>query len=562
MHVTEVIGRAGRFSNVGAGPFDSFAWLSCSGQATNPARLQLYSRVFLNLVGCCKLMVYMTAAPAIAHPKTAPRKHGLAFWMQRVLEECNRAAVSFAADPVHDLRVSLRRCRSMADGLMTIDPDPAWKQMKKAGRQLFRSLGELRDMQVMEEWVGKLVPEDPVADKLLQFLAGREAHLKQQAALALQQFDGKQWKKWSHALPRRASKMRSGSAIFKHLALERWTEAYQLHQRALRNRSQVSFHNLRIGIKRFRYIVENFLPEQHHAWSDDLKELQDLLGEVHDLDVLWATALPLNVFHDSEARSRWHARILEERDRRILRYRQKMVGKTSLWPVWRAHLPAGRQIDAAALARLKLWASFLDPDFKHSTRVARLALQLYDGLSATKTSNSESVEDRQILQLAALLHEVGRSKRERGHHKATLRLIQRLRPPLGWSAEKLRMAGIVARYHRGALPRGGQKTLVGLTSEQRQAADKLAGILRLANAFDADRSGRIRRLDIHQKNGFLVIAAEGYSARDCIAEGIAAARHLLETVQRRPVMVKPMAPRPPKHSVRGRSGGLGLKPVA
>jgi len=512
-------------------------------------------------------MVHMTAAPAIAHPKIAPGKHGLAFWMQRVLEECDRAAVSFAADPVHDLRVSLRRCRSMADGLMTIDPDPAWKRMKKSGRQLFRSLGELRDMQVMEEWVGKLIPDDPVAHKLLQFLAGREAHFKQQAALALQQFDGKQWKKWSHALPRRASKMHPGSAIFKHLALERWTEAYQLHQRALRNRSQISFHNLRIGIKRFRYIVENFLPQQHQAWSDDLKELQDLLGEVHDLDVLWATALQQNVFPDSQARSRWHARILEERHRRIQTYRDKMVGKASLWPVWRAQLPVGRQIDAAALARLKLWASFLDPDFKHSTHVARLALQLYDGLWARKTSGSEAGletggRDREILQLAALLHEVGRSKRERGHHKATLRLIQRLRPPLGWSAEKLRMAGVVARYHRGALPRGGQKTLAGLTSDQRQTAMTLAGILRLANAFDADRSGRIRRLDLHQKNGFLVIAAEGYSARNRIAEGIAAARHLLETVQRRPVMVKPMPHHAPKHSLRARSVSLGPKPVA
>src|SRR5271154_4395134 len=106
-------------------------------------------------------MVLMNAAPAIARPKTAPQKHGLAFWMQRVLEECDRAAVGFAADPVHDLRVCLRRCRSMADGLMTIDPDPAWKQMKKSGRQLFRSLGELRDIQVMEEWARRLVPEDP-----------------------------------------------------------------------------------------------------------------------------------------------------------------------------------------------------------------------------------------------------------------------------------------------------------------------------------------------------------------------------------------------------------------
>ena len=45
------------------------------------------------------------------------------------------------------------------------------------------------------------------------------------------------------------------------------------------------YHRLRIAIKRFRYIVENFLPLQHAAWSDDLKQVQDLLGEVHDLDV-------------------------------------------------------------------------------------------------------------------------------------------------------------------------------------------------------------------------------------------------------------------------------------
>jgi CHAD domain-containing protein len=61
--------------------------------------------------------------------------------MRRVPEECQRAATDFAPDPVHDLRVALRRCRSMADGLMAVDPDRAWKQMKKAGKALFRSLG-------------------------------------------------------------------------------------------------------------------------------------------------------------------------------------------------------------------------------------------------------------------------------------------------------------------------------------------------------------------------------------------------------------------------------------
>ena len=135
----------------------------------------------------------LSVAPAIA--KRPRKKTGLALWMERVLEECDRASLDFSADPVHDLRVALRRCRSIADGLRVMDPDPAWKQMKKAGRQLFRELGELRDAQVMEEWVRHLSdPADPVAITLLQFLAAREAHSKQHAALALQQFDRKQWR--------------------------------------------------------------------------------------------------------------------------------------------------------------------------------------------------------------------------------------------------------------------------------------------------------------------------------------------------------------------------------
>jgi CHAD domain-containing protein len=468
--------------------------------------------------------------------------------MERVLDECDRASLDFSADAVHDLRVALRRCRSIADGLRVIDPDPNWKEMKKAGRRLFRELGELRDAQVMEEWVRLLGdPNDPVTNALLQFLASREAHLKQQAATALQEFDRKQWRRWIASLPRRAARMRPGSAVFKHLALERWTEAYELHRRALRTRSQVAFHRLRIGLKRFRYIVENFLPEQHEAWRDDLKDLQDLLGEVHDLDVLWSTALQVNAFPDAESRSKWHARIIEERTRRIEKYRSKMLGKTSLWPVWRVQLPVGKQIESAALSRLKLWASFLDPDFKHSTHVARLALQLYDGLPAKQTpADSEPADQRTILQVAALLHDVGRSKKQKGHHKATYKLIERLTPPLSWSKQKMHCVAIVARYHRGALPRVGQSTLLGLSAGERQQVLRLAGILRLANAFDSQGDHRIQRLEVHPQNGFIEISAQGYSPRDRTAENVAAARHLVELVYRQPLIVRTLRATKPK----------------
>jgi len=226
---------------------------------------------------------------------------------------------------------------------------------------------------------------------------------------------------------------------------------------------------------------------------------------------------------------------LAKRSRRIEKYREKMLGQASLWQVWRADLPVGKQIDSAALSRLKRWASFLDPDFKHSMHVARLALQLYDGMQ-----RPANPDQRSILQVAALLHDVGRSRHEKGHHKATYKLIRRLTPPLSWSEEKMRLAGIVARYHRGALPGAGQKTLLGLTPGQRQSVTQLAGILRLANAFDSERNGQIQRLEVREHNGILLVAAQGYSERDRTAQSVAAARHLLEVVYRRPVMVKPL----------------------
>ena len=78
--------------------------------------------------------------------------------MARVLEEYEHVAADFSADPVHDLRVTLRRCRSLADGMIAMDPDRDWKAMKKSGKQLFQRLGALRDVQIMMEWIDKLHP--------------------------------------------------------------------------------------------------------------------------------------------------------------------------------------------------------------------------------------------------------------------------------------------------------------------------------------------------------------------------------------------------------------------
>jgi len=531
--------------------------------------------------------------------KSPSKTAGLRYWMLRVLEECMRVSEDFSADPVHDLRVSLRRCRSMADSLMAMDPDPNWKAMKKAGKRLFQRLGDLRDVQIMMDWIEKLHPEaasasatvsdtevraatdsrlsgsdvqadsgievkrDP-AHALLEILRHRESQLKHAARTALEEFDQKEWRQWAKTLPQRAAHIRPGSAVFKHLALERWAAARELHTRALRNRSQVGFHTLRIGIKRFRYIVENFLPVEHKAWSDDLKHMQDLLGEVHDLDVLWATALSCHVFPDDSSRKAWHAKILQERTRRIEEYRQKTSGPESLWNVWRAGLPQGKQVRDIATRRMKLWGKALDPDFAHSERVARLSLELYDGLNAagllgpSESTNGDGA--RASLYAAALLHDVGKLKGDKGHHKESLELIKKHGAPLGWDAQSMQRAAVVARFHCGALPTRSHKNLRELLPDEQRTIIRLAAILRLANALDSAHDGHIRRVKVEnpqgnvqrRTNGFvrkavqlgkneaLIIGAEGYGEGTPTAQAVAGERYLLETVLRRPIVVRAM----------------------
>jgi len=464
--------------------------------------------------------------------------------MQRVPVECQRAGSDLAADPVHDLRVALRRCRSMADGLMAIDPDPAWKEMKKAGRNLFRSLGELRDLQVMMEWVQKLgPPEDSETQALLTLLREQEQQHKLTAAEAIRAFDVRQWRKWSRDLPRRAARVKPGSLVFKHLALERWTFAYDLHRRAMRTRSQASLHQLRIGMKRFRYIVENFLPQQHEAWSVDLKDLQDMLGDIHDLDVLWDRALEVNTFASTESRARWQKIVHEAREKRLEGYRARMVGPQSLWPVWRADLPQGKQIEIAAMTRLRLWSSYLDPDVAHSRRVAQLARQLFDGLTRANLAPVSPNQDlRAVLQAAALMHDVGRSKRDKQHHKTSYRFIRRMSAPLGLSSTQLQLAAVVSRFHRGALPTLRHGALRDLALDQKKIALHLAGILRLANALDFNSAGVVGRVSVEADEKALTIRAQGYNPWTRAAEKNTGAAYLLALILRRAILIKP-APR-------------------
>ena len=479
-----------------------------------------------------------------AHPQVAAEgaKHsGLRHWMQRVLKECARVRRDSSAEPVHDLRVALRRCRSLAAGFSEVDPDPAWRDMRRESRKLFRRLGALRDLQVQVEWIQKLsLDDDSVRQILLDLLSSRETELRAETAAALEVFDSKHWQAWSRALPERSRRLPPDGLVAQHLALERWEEARGLHRRALRNRNVAAWHELRIGIKRFRYTVENFLPERYALWGKDLKRLQDLLGEVHDLDVLRVSLPDAGPAFDPEAQARWHGVIDRERQLRLDEYRRDMAGRSTLWSVWRAGLPSGARLEAAALAKLTAWAAYLDPDVSHSRHVGRLALHLFDGLAAAgRNGPFSSPRSRRLLHAAALLHGAGRSKGKKGAHKAAYRLISHLEPPAGWSQEEIERLALIARYYRGAEPSDAHKGFAELAPDERKTVTCLAAVLRLADALDCSHDSSVQGVAVSNGGGFVLLEAAGWEENQENAAEIGGRKHLLEKALGLPVIVRP-----------------------
>ena len=482
----------------------------------------------------------MDAKPKETHPQPGTR---FGQWMAAVLDQHIEAGKALETEAIHDLRVALRRSLAMAEAFVDLDPDPAWRDMRRQGRQLFKPLGRLRDVHVLKERVKRIDPaEGPLARAVLDRLEESEREEQRAVRKALARFSRRRWKLWAGHLASRAARMPLDGAAAEYLAVEQWERAYALHRKAARSGSLAAFHRARIGLKKFRYSVENFLPEKGADWIGTLKAMQDALGEVHDLDLLRRMAVSRTIAAGAEERRKWKRQIAALTSERIRAYRAKMSGQGSQWLAWRKALPQESELASAALAWLEVWASHLTPDPAHARHVAKLSLELYDQIAAAGLGGAQPGERmRRVLEIAALAHDVGRARGARSHHKRSYRMISALKTPLGWSPEEIQLAALVARYHRRALPQLNQAAFARLRPDRRQKVVLLAGILRLANAFDQQHDASVRSLRARVARDSIEIRAGGYTGAEPGASRIASARHLFEIACKRPVAVLPGA---------------------
>ncbi len=166
------------------------------------------------------------------------------------------------------------------------------------------------------------------------------------------------------------------------------------------------------------------------------------------------------------------------------------------------HDPADWSDDPRAIRRASVHglARRCSAPEEHSLQVAKLALELFD---ATEGLHGLSAEDRELLEYAALLHDIGEHVAHDGHHRHAAYLIRNasLR---GFAPEEVNLLAALARWHRRGDPKAvDEADALGSGGEERLR--KLAAILRIADGLDRGRSQAVIGLDVRVNPSLVLV---------------------------------------------------------
>ena len=134
-----------------------------------------------------------------------------------------------------------------------------------------------------------------------------------------------------------------------------------------------------------------------------------------------------------------------------------------------------------------------------------MAVRLFDQFQGEHGLGSR---ERLLLEVAALLHDVGIFINLRGHHKHAQYILS-VADLFGLTREDMAVIGNVARYHRRAVPQRSHLPYAALDPDTRVVVNKLAALLRVANALDADHLQKVRDVRAVEEDGNWALEVEG-----------------------------------------------------
>jgi exopolyphosphatase/guanosine-5'-triphosphate,3'-diphosphate pyrophosphatase len=144
-------------------------------------------------------------------------------------------------------------------------------------------------------------------------------------------------------------------------------------------------------------------------------------------------------------------------------------------------------------------------DEPHNRSVADLCLLLFDAL---RTEHGMKRRERIMLEVAALLHDIGMFIGGADHHLHGQYIVANSEI-FGLHREELDIIANVIRYHRGTSPSPADIHYIALQREDRTLVLKMASILRVADALDRSHAQQIRQITVERKNESIVLHTPG-----------------------------------------------------
>jgi exopolyphosphatase/guanosine-5'-triphosphate,3'-diphosphate pyrophosphatase len=181
-------------------------------------------------------------------------------------------------------------------------------------------------------------------------------------------------------------------------------------------------------------------------------------------------------------------------------------------------------------------AALCDDDPEHSAQVARLALEIFDGVSGELGLDETH---RELLEAAALLCNVGLFVSHAQHHKHSYYVIRNSEHLLGFTDHEIEIVAQVARYHRKSAPKSDHAEFARLDPGDQRVVRELAGILRVALALDRAHAGAVEHVGIALSSDAVSIEVVPVPGADPELERWTAGERkgLLEDVLGRPVRI-------------------------
>lgn len=194
-----------------------------------------------------------------------------------------------------------------------------------------------------------------------------------------------------------------------------------------------------------------------------------------------------------------------------------------------------RAIRAASVASL---LRRCDAPEGHAEQVARVALELFDSLGSV---HGLDAEDRELLQHAALLHDIGEHVAVDGHERHSAYLVQhgRLR---GFTPAEVAILASLCRFHRRGTPKASFEPYSSLGDDDRRRVTRLAAILRVADALDRSHAGVVERVSASVRGPEVILHVEANGDMAVELFGLQRKQELFERVFARLLSVDVIPP--------------------